>query len=97
MGFMYSKLDELELCNSPASARNGLPLTISCVADACFRKWGYVGSGSAARTEMTDVTNTTSAAASFHLIMFPPTAIAPQRNFDLRPKRYRFNSTSPAI
>ena len=30
MGFMYSMLEALELCNSPASMRNGLPSTIIC-------------------------------------------------------------------
>jgi len=32
IGFMYSTLVALLLANSPASARNGLPSTISCVA-----------------------------------------------------------------
>ena len=32
MGFMYSRLEELELCNSPQSKMNGCPSTTSWVA-----------------------------------------------------------------
>ena len=37
-GFMYSTLVALVLPNSAASARNGLPSTISWVAVPCFRR-----------------------------------------------------------
>ena len=37
------------LPNSPASARKGLPSTISCVAVPCLRKWG-ISEADAART-----------------------------------------------
>src|ERR1700721_742934 len=40
IGFIYLRLDEDELCNSPASIRNGLPSTISCVAAPRFSRWG---------------------------------------------------------
>src|ERR1019366_6325541 len=38
--FMYSRLVGLRLNNSPASAWNGLPSTISWVAVPCFRRCG---------------------------------------------------------
>ena len=38
IGFMYSTLVALLLRSSPASAKNGLPSTISWVAVPCFRK-----------------------------------------------------------
>ena len=40
IGFMYSRFDEDELCNSPESIRNGLPSTISCVAAPRFSRCG---------------------------------------------------------
>ena len=38
MGFMYSRLDEEELCSSPESMRNGLPSTINWVAAPRFSR-----------------------------------------------------------
>ena len=38
IGLMYATLVALLLDNSPASARNGLPSTISWVAVPCFRR-----------------------------------------------------------
>ena len=46
--FMYSMPVALELLNSPASARNGLPSTINWVAVPCFRKWGISEAAAAA-------------------------------------------------
>src|ERR1035438_4654064 len=36
IGFRYSRLEALELCNSAASSKNGLPSTIIWVAVPCF-------------------------------------------------------------
>src|ERR1035437_10972245 len=43
-GFMYSMVEALELCNSPASKRKGLPSTIICVTAPFFLR---AGSGAA--------------------------------------------------
>ena len=43
MGAMYARLEELELCTSPASMMNGWPATISCVAVPALRMNGSCG------------------------------------------------------
>src|ERR1035441_4493264 len=51
-GFMYSMLDALELCNSPASMRKGLPSTIICVTAPFFLRAGSGAAlGAALRSE----------------------------------------------
>src|ERR1700730_12892605 len=40
IGLMYSTLEDDEFPNSPASTRNGLSSTTSCVAEPCLRRKG---------------------------------------------------------
>jgi hypothetical protein len=44
IGFIYSRLEELELCSSPASMTNGRPSTMSWVALPCLRSCGRLAS-----------------------------------------------------
>ena len=37
---VYSRPEALELPNSPLRTKNGLPSTISCVAEPCLRRCG---------------------------------------------------------
>ena len=42
IGFIYSRLEELELCSSPLKTRNGLSSTINCVAAPFLLRCGIL-------------------------------------------------------